>query len=541
LARQGRWQRTGAMLLLLILTVSAVAAMVMTACPARAVSGASPSSSLYDDFTHDTTLNSSLWQINGPVGTVFGPMDVGFNIITLVPSFSLTGMEISQVNGSQEVGTIQSVQNFTPPFTVSATVEGTISNGHTFGFAITSANASRGVLMYGNLNPTNCSHLGDCNDTSICGIPANSAIPPNQCYYGIDAKVGNGTAWPHQAKLYLSPSTNVTYTLEISVDASGSAQYVISLGGQVLGQDTAQVGTGPFYVIMEQGEGSPVAHPGSNQAYWKSVSLNPVATTLITSTLTTSTQPGPAPAPAGLPWFVWVIIILFVVLFFFIILWYRRRGLTVSVLDSRTRSPIQGAGVVAKGPEKLSGITAKDGKANFGSVDEGEYTLEVTASGYIPSSPTTIKVKKKTEYTVKLERTGSGAQGEVKRIAPPEGPRLEAPVVAPPSLLTQQPQTGSTSPSQEGAPAVTTQPGPSLPPEQQVLDLEGFGGPRMRQIIRTFQEKGAVSPETALTADELGLSRLFVRIMKRRQGKTMVFIEINGRYYLNQKALEEMQ
>jgi len=69
--------------------------------------------------------------------------------------------------------------------------------------------------------------------------------------------------------------------------------------------------------------------------------------------------------------------------------------------------------------------------------------------------------------------------------------------------------------------------------------LEGFGGPRMRQIIRTFQEKGAISPETALTADELGLSRLFVRIMKRRQGKTRVFMEVNGKYYLDQKALEE--
>ena len=526
--------------MLLLLTLSAVASMIVTAYPARAASNAPPNSLLHDDFTHDTSLNSSLWQINGPVGTMFGPMDVGFNIITLVPSFSSAGMEIAQVNASQEVGTIQSVQNFTPPFTVSANVEGIISNGHTFGFAITTVNASRGVLMYGNLNPTNCSHLGDCNDTSVCGIPANSAIPPNQCYYGMDAKVGNGTAWPHHAKLYPTPSTNVTYTLEISVDASGSAQYVISLGGQVLGQDAAQVGTGPFYVIMEQGEGSPVAHPGPNQAYWKSVSLTPVATTLITTTLTTSTQPGPAPAPAGLPWFVWLIIILFAALFFFIILWYRRRGFTVRVLDPRTQSPIRGASVLAKGPEKLSGITAKDGKANFGSVEEGEYTLEVTASGYTPSTPVTIRVKKKTVCTVRLDRTGSGERGSTGGIAPSEAPSPVAGIMAP-SLETRQPQTESARSSQEGASPAVTQPGPPLPPEQRVLDLEGFGGPRMRQIIRTFQEKGAISPETALTADELGLSRLFVRIMKRRQGKTRVFIEVNGKYYLNQKALEEMK
>jgi hypothetical protein len=39
--------------------------------------------------------------------------------------------------------------------------------------------------------------------------------------------------------------------------------------------------------------------------------------------------------------------------------------------------------------------------------------------------------------------------------------------------------------------------------------VEGIG-----EIIKTFQAKGP-SPETALTAEELGLSRLFVRIMKR--------------------------
>ena len=65
-------------------------------------------------------------------------------------------------------------------------------------------------------------------------------------------------------------------------------------------------------------------------------------------------------------------------------------------------------------------------------------------------------------------------------------------------------------------------------------------GGRIGEIIRTFQAKGAISPETALTADELGLSRIFVRIMKRRRGRTRIFVEINGRYYLDQKALKEM-
>ena len=70
---------------------------------------------------------------------------------------------------------------------------------------------------------------------------------------------------------------------------------------------------------------------------------------------------------------------------------------------------------------------------------------------------------------------------------------------------------------------------------------EGFGGGRIREIIRTFQAKGALSPETALTAQELGLSRIFVRIMKRRRGRTMVFVEVNGKYYLDEQALRAMK
>jgi hypothetical protein len=448
-------------------------------------------------------------------------------------------MEIAQVNASQEVGTIQSIVSFSPPFVATAEVEGTVSNGHTFGFALSTANASYGALVYGNLNPTNCSHLGDCGDPAVCGTSANSNIPPNQCYYGLDAKIGqNGTSWKHVAKLYQTPSVNVTYALQISVDALGSAQYEVSQGGRVLGQGTSQVGKGPFFVILEQAEGAPVAHPGPNQAFWISVGV----ASGVTSVTTTSTQPGPGPAPAGLPWFVWVIIILLAALFFFIILWHRRRGFTVKVSDSRTQAPIIGAGVTAKGPENISGTTGRDGKADFGRVEEGEYTIGVTGSGYIPPTPVTIKVKKKTEYTARLDRIRAGVQGGVGESAPPEAPSREAGVMArSPSLETQQPQTGFTKPPHEGAASAMAPPGLELPPGQPGpgLDLEGFGGGRIGQIIKTFQEKGAISPETALTADELGLSRLFVRIMKRRQGKTRVFMEINGRYYLNQKALEE--
>jgi len=535
-----------AVLLLLMLTISGVAAMSVNAYPALGASNAPPNSLLYDDFTHDASLNASLWVINGPVGSALVPNhDAGVNPVQLAPNFTSAGMTIAQVNARQEYGTIESIASFTPPFTVTAVVEGMVSDGHTFGFAISTQNASSGVLIYGNLNPTDCSNLGDCGDPNVCGNTANpNVIPANQCYYGLQAKSGEGSNWSKLPKLDLTPSVNVTYTLQFSVNAPGTAQYAASQGGQVLGVGTVQIGTGPFYVIMYQSEGSPVQPGKLNRALWMSVSLAPGAATLSTtsSVSTSSSQPGPSPSPSGVP-IVWIIIALVsIALFLLIILWYRRRGFTVEVLDSRTQSPIRGASVTAKGPENLSATADKDGKAKFGSVDEGEYAVGVTAQGYVTPTPVTVKVKKKTEYTARLSRNGPGTQGGGGENAPAGPQSPEAGVVAPSSSLEkQQPQPGFAGPAQESAPSAITQPGPGLPLEQQALEVEGFGGPRMRQIIRTFQEKGAISPETALTADELGLSRLFVRIMKRRQGKTRVFMEVNGRYYLNQKALGEMQ
>jgi hypothetical protein len=473
-------------------------------------------------------------------------------------------MKVAQANQSEVVGTIQSVNSFSPPFTATAVVEGTVSNGHTFGFAIASTNASNGVLVYGNLNPTNCSQEGNCGDPTTCGTPANSAVPQNQCYYGIDAKTGKGGgSWPHAAKLYLTPSVNIFYTLQISVDASGSAQYSVSQGGQVLGQSTAQVGTGPFYIIMEQGEGAPVATPGPNQAYWTSVSLTPTTTTFSTTSSystassfsTASTAPGPT--TSGISTIdLLIIVVVVVILFLIILLWYRRRNLTIRVQDAGTHSPVIEAVVSADGPEKLRGYADKDGKITFKGVKKGDYTIQAEAKGYISSTPVKIEVKKTTEYTVKLDRTVSGVQEAVGGNAPPEAPSRE--VVGPredkpspqdagataqnPNLQPRQPQTGVAQPIQQGsAPAVTQpEPAPSPTDEQGLGEMEGFGGGRIGEIIKTFQMKGAVSPETALTAQELGLSRLFVRIMKRRKGRTRIFVEINGRYYLNQKALREM-
>jgi hypothetical protein len=70
-----------------------------------------------------------------------------------------------------------------------------------------------------------------------------------------------------------------------------------------------------------------------------------------------------------------------------------------------------------------------------------------------------------------------------------------------------------------------------------------YGGQRgrLRQIIDTFRQKVAISPEKAMTAEELGLPPEFKERMQRRLGQTGIFVEVNGKYYLDEKRLEEVK
>jgi hypothetical protein len=64
---------------------------------------------------------------------------------------------------------------------------------------------------------------------------------------------------------------------------------------------------------------------------------------------------------------------------------------------------------------------------------------------------------------------------------------------------------------------------------------------RLHGIIEQFRQKGATSPEKALTLQELGLPPRFEQAMHRRLGQTGIFVEINGRYYLNEERLKQIQ
>ncbi|MGD0249586.1 MAG: carboxypeptidase regulatory-like domain-containing protein [Thermoplasmata archaeon] len=497
--------------------------------PLRAAAGASPASQaprLSDDFTHDNHLNATLWEINGPAGLNFAAENCpSCTIIPLAPGFSAAGMEIAQANASSEVGTIQSIGSLSPPFTVSTAVEGTVSNGHPFVFGITSSDASSGVQITGNLDPKDCSNEANCGNPATCGTPANSSIPSNQCYYGIYGRLGTGSGnWTKTPALNLSPSTDVVYTLQISVDGSGLAQFNVSLGGQVLGKSSGQVGEGPFYVILAQSEGAPVPGPGPNQAYWLSASVVP-----------TAPAPPPSSSSSSPPyeWIVILIVVALVVVILLILARTRRRELTVMVIDSGTTSPVTGAGVWAEGSKYYSGSTGSDGRVGFGGVKTGDYSVKASATGFRPSVPVVIPVKGTTKYTVRLDRIAPSFQEVGPSHAPAEGSSLPSPPV----------QTGAPQPMAPSSAAAVTQPeaAPAQVSAETDEGAEGWAGERIRQIIQTFRTKGAVSPETALSAEELGLSRIFVRIMKRRRGKTRVFVEVGGKYYLDEKALQAMK
>jgi hypothetical protein len=64
---------------------------------------------------------------------------------------------------------------------------------------------------------------------------------------------------------------------------------------------------------------------------------------------------------------------------------------------------------------------------------------------------------------------------------------------------------------------------------------------QLTALIAKFKEKGATSPEKAMTAEELGLPPRFKDAMQRRLGRSGIFVEVNGKYYLSEERLKEVQ
>ncbi|MGA3289800.1 MAG: hypothetical protein ABSD42_06130 [Candidatus Bathyarchaeia archaeon] len=64
---------------------------------------------------------------------------------------------------------------------------------------------------------------------------------------------------------------------------------------------------------------------------------------------------------------------------------------------------------------------------------------------------------------------------------------------------------------------------------------------RLKEIIEKFRQKGATSPEKAMTIQELDLPPRFEQAMHRRLGQSGIFVETNGKYYLNEERLKRIE
>ena len=64
---------------------------------------------------------------------------------------------------------------------------------------------------------------------------------------------------------------------------------------------------------------------------------------------------------------------------------------------------------------------------------------------------------------------------------------------------------------------------------------------RLQEIVEKFRQNGATSPEKAMTLQELDLPPRFEQAMHRRLGQTGIFVETNGKYYLNEERFKQIQ
>ncbi len=64
---------------------------------------------------------------------------------------------------------------------------------------------------------------------------------------------------------------------------------------------------------------------------------------------------------------------------------------------------------------------------------------------------------------------------------------------------------------------------------------------RLFELVERFREKGATSPEKAMTVQELGLPPRFEEAMHRRLGQSGIFVEVNGKYYLDEERLKQIR
>jgi hypothetical protein len=208
-----------------------------------------------DNFTRDTTLNKSLWVINGnalsnaETNFPVSPVNRKDSVVTPNLTFSSTsGMGMSGVDTCFEATGIQSTSSYSHSFTAEASVYATEAHANAFAFGMTNPNATKGIAIFGNVNST------------------------NQGYYGLQVASPeyNGSGWNWQPKPLLpNPAMNQTYVLSITMDLEGYATVGVGINGIFGPSFTMYIGSASYYLFLGQYEGYPNNGLGPNQAYWQ--------------------------------------------------------------------------------------------------------------------------------------------------------------------------------------------------------------------------------------------------------------------------------
>jgi hypothetical protein len=208
--------------------------------------------SLKDAFSQDTVLNGQLWSTDTELLRSVARTASSPSSAWIEPrlSFTSSGMRMSGITGTYQFTGIQSNQSFRAPFTLSATAEGTISNGNPFVLFLVSGDLHQLFSIRGTLNAS----------TGYQGVWENVTIDGHT---------------KSDFKIYETPTTGIWYNIALTIDGNGNGSVTFSTatGKQLASSKIAGLGAGPFYVILAQREGAPYS-VGPNEAIWSQVQLS---------------------------------------------------------------------------------------------------------------------------------------------------------------------------------------------------------------------------------------------------------------------------
>ncbi len=208
-----------------------------------------------DDFIRDPALRSDDWAVNGPAVASALPSLPGAQGATLAtPTMSFSprlGLSLSAATRPDEQSGIQTQYAYTPPFRLTAVGTAVSVGPAALEIVLATADAGAGV-----------------------GIVGGGGATPG---FAMVAATGTGKPWrPPSEQAWLSreaPVAGKPYEFIIDVDAEGLAHVYLRSAGQVLGAEQAQVGSGPFYVVLGQASGADGAGQ-PNLAQWKGVTIS---------------------------------------------------------------------------------------------------------------------------------------------------------------------------------------------------------------------------------------------------------------------------